>query len=124
MGGSDEEWTPSHSGSSSRTHTVSRYKSPKESLKRKAHDSEGSFFKKQKKLPRVSVILESFESQTGVGEKLHGLLPNHLDSADAVAAFLLFVHERQKTWKKKYMGRQTLTKNNILLTQWFTNMYR
>ena len=56
---------------------------------------------------------------------MHALLPNHLDSADAVAAFLLFVHERQKIWKRKYTGkRQTLTKNNVLSTQWFTNMYR
>ena len=94
-------------------------------MKRKAenHDSEGSHFKKTTK--KVQVILESFGSHNGVGDKLHELLPNHLDSADAVAAFLLFVHERQKIWKRKYTGkRQTLTKNNVLSTQWFTNMYR
>ena len=127
-GGSDEEWTPSHSGGSSKPNAVSRYKSssPKtQAVKRKAenHDSEGSHFKKTTK--KVQVILESFGSHNGVGDKLHELLPNHLDSADAVAAFLLFVHERQKIWKRKYTGkRQTLTKNNVLSTQWFTNMYR
>ena len=107
----DEEWTP-------------QYKSPNEPLKRKVDSPSSS--KLSKKVPaRVPVILESFGRSQGAGEQLQDLLPNHQDNADGVAAFLLFVYERQMIWKRKYGGkRQTLTKNNVLSTQWFTNMYR
>ena len=112
----DDEWTPSRSGGSSST--------PKStSIKRKADDSGGTH--STSRIKKIPVILESFGREKGFGEPLEALLPQHEDSADAVAAFLLFVFERQKVWKRKYSGkRQTLTKNNVLATQWFTNMYR
>ena len=114
----DDEWTPSFRESSS------HYKSPKEPLKRKVESPSSFSSKLTKKVPRVTVILESFGRSQGAGEQLQDLLPNHEENADGVAAFLLFVFERQMIWKRKYRGRQTLTTNNVLSTQWFTNMYR
>ena len=108
----DEDWRPQN-------------KSPKEPPKRKVNSPSSYSSKLSKKVPRVPVILKSFGRSQGAGEQLQDLLPNHEDNADGVAAFLLFVYERQMIWKRKYRGkRQTLTENNVLSTQWFTNMYR
>ena len=73
---------------------------------------------------KIPIVLESLNSKMGVGKCLHPLLPEHKDSCDAVAAFLLFVHERQTIWKKKQEGRQDLTENKILSTKLFCNVYR
>ena len=76
-------------------------------------------------MTKVPKILQSFDKDTGFGSDLKDLLPlEHKPSADAVAAFLLFVLERQKTWGNKRKNRKILTKNKVLATKWFTNMYR
>ena len=41
-----------------------------------------------------------------------------------MAAFLLFVLERQKIWVNKSQGMTPLTENLVLGGKWFTNMYR
>ena len=128
--GSDEEWTPANSSGLSSTLFESRRRPKNYSLagvKRRVtenqnEDSGNSFFEKQMK--NVPVILESFNSREGVGASLYPLLPQQKESCDAVAAFLMFVLERQRVWKKKQKGRQQLTQNKVLSTQWFTNMYR
>ena len=100
---SDDEWTPQN-------------KSPKEPPKRNV-DSPSSYSSMlSKKVPKVPVILKSFGRSQGAGEQLQDLLPNHEENADGVAAFLLFVYERQMIWKRKYGGKQQrLTGNNVLL---------
>ena len=46
-------------------------------------------------MQNIPVILESLNSKKDVGEYLYPLLAQHKDSCDAVAAFLLFLFERQ-----------------------------
>ena len=76
-------------------------------------------------MAQVPIILQSFGKSPGFGNSLKDLLPReHEPSADAVAAFLLFILERQKTWGNKRKNRKTLTTNRVLATKWFTNMYR
>ena len=41
-----------------------------------------------------------------------------------MATFLLFVHERQNIWQRKYEGSATLTMNPVFAEMWFTNVYR
>ena len=41
-----------------------------------------------------------------------------------MAAFLLFVLERQKIWVNKTRGVAPLTENLVLRGKWFTNVYR
>ena len=128
--GSDEEWTLANTCGLSSTLFESRTSHTTDSLggvKRSVTESQNegsrnSFFNKQ--IKNVPVILESFNSKKGVGASLYPLLPQQKESCDAVAAFLMFVLERQKVWKKKQKGRRQLTQNKVLSTQWFTNMYR
>ena len=76
-------------------------------------------------LKEVSIILESFKKPSGFGSCLKELLPEeNKESSDAVAAFLLFVLERQKIWVNKKAGVEPLTGNLVLGSKWFTNMYR
>ena len=57
----------------------------------------------------------------GFGQGLLELLPDeHAESADDVAAFLMFVMERQKTWQNERNGLPI--KNQIIST--VTNVYR
>ena len=97
---------------------------PSLSLK-KSHengDQNDSFSRTMNEIP---TILESFGKSAGFGSNLRKLLPaNRKESADAVAAFLLFVLERQKIWVNKSRGVAPLTENLVLGTKWFTNMYR
>ena len=44
--------------------------------------------------------------------------------SDEVACLLLFINERQNIWYMKYHERAHLTDNEVMSTQWFTNMYR
>ena len=45
-------------------------------------------------------------------------------SCDTVAAFVLFICERQKIWVNRNRNRPNLTQNKVLANKWFTNMYR
>jgi hypothetical protein len=48
---------------------------------------------------KIPAILKSFNKNSGFGDKLSELLPSdQTESSDAVAAFLLFVCERQTIW--------------------------
>ena len=70
-------------------------------------------------------ILESFGKSAGFGSNLRPLLPeDRKESSVAVAAFLIFVLERQKIWVNKSRGVSPLTENLVLGGKWFTNMYR
>ena len=74
---------------------------------------------------QVPTILESFGKTAGFGCNLKQLLPpDRKESSDAVAAFLLFVLERQKIWLNKSRGVTPLTENLVMGGKWFTNMYR
>ena len=74
---------------------------------------------------QVPTILESFGKTAGFGCNLNQLLPpERKESSDAVAAFLLFVLERQKIWLNKSRGVTPLTENLVMGGKWFTNMYR
>ena len=47
--------------------------------------------------------------EPGFGDRLSGLLPSEqIQSSDAVAAFLMFIFERQKIWSNK--------RNNLKVT--------
>ena len=75
--------------------------------------------------PEIPRILESFGKKAGFGSNLMPLLPeDRKESSDAVAAFLIFVLERQKIWVNKSRGVAPLTENLVLGGKWFTNMYR
>ena len=77
------------------------------------------------KMGKIPQILKTFDKDPGFGAPLADLLPTELvQSKDAVAAFLMFVLERQKTWSNKRKGRKILTSNQTIATNWFTNMYR
>ena len=76
-------------------------------------------------MEKIPKILNSFDKNPGFGNPLAELLPTELQaSKDAVAAFILFVLERQKAWSNKRRRRKKLTSNQVLSTKWFTNMYR
>ena len=73
----------------------------------------------------ILTILESFGKKAGFGSALRPLLPaKKKETADGVAAFLLFVLERQKIWINKSRGETPLRENLVLGMKWFTNMYR
>ena len=73
----------------------------------------------------IPQILKTFDKNPGFGDSLTELLPaEHVQSKDAVAAFLMFVLERQKTWWNKTNGQKIPTSNQVIATKWFTNMYR
>ena len=83
---------------------------------------ESGFSKVQKAVP---TILKSFGKSSGFGVSLKKLLPEgNEESSDALAAFLLFVLERQKVWVNKKRGTEPFTKNQVIAKKWFTNMYR
>ena len=76
-------------------------------------------------MEKIPIILESFGKEVGIGNCLSQLLPHeHLQSADAVACFLLFMRERQKIYQNKRKRRKILTSNTVFSSKWFTNMYR
>ena len=67
--------------------------------------------------------MESLGKGARFGSNLRHLLQAHMNE-DAVAAFLLFVLERQKIWVNKSRGVAPLTENLVMRGKWFTNMYR
>ena len=79
-----------------------------------------SFSSTMKEIP---TILESLGKGARFGSNLRHLLQAHMNE-DAVAAFLLFVLERQKIWVNKSRGVAPLTENLVMRGKWFTNMYR
>ena len=107
---SDEDYSPR----SKKTSNSKSRKSANNSSKNVQFDPDS--------IPR---ILKTFDKKPGFGDPLAELLPDeHLQSKDAVAAFLMFVLERQKTWWNKRKGRKIPTSNKVIATKWFTNMYR
>lgn len=79
----------------------------------------------EKQMAKIPKILKSFDKNPGFGDLLTELLPTeHQKSRDAIAAFILFVLERQKAWSNKRRRRKKLTSNQVLSNKWFTNMYR
>ena len=125
-GTSDDDWSPSLDRSK-----VTRKSARKEEGARKEEDHGADseekggnphFTQIKKKVP---AILKSLDNKPGVGKGLAKLLPaQHLDSCDAVAAFLFFIHERQRIWVNKTKGVVPMTNNKVMSTKWFTNMYR
>ena len=60
----------------------------------------GSYYHQQ--MGKIPAILKSFNKNPGFGDQLSELLPSdQVESSDAVAAFLLFVCERQTIWSNK-----------------------
>ena len=120
-GSSDEDYNPEKDVKSPRK----RLKPNKYNRNNASDDNSSgdSFFIKQKQ--KVPTMLKSFGRKPGYGEQLVSLLPaEYQDSADAVAAFLLFILERQTIWVRKQKGKQLLTRNEVMAGKWFTNMYR
>jgi len=97
-------------------------------------DNDTPFIIKQKQLAgnieptdpstTISELLQSLGGYVGMGEALNHLLPGCPESSDSIAAFLLFVNERQQIWKRKQRGEKILTENKVMSEKWFTNMYR
>jgi len=118
-GSTDDEWSPDMSRL--RKKTARKEEDPCSDSDEKSRGNP-HFTQIKKKVP---AILKSLENKPGVGKNLAKLLPGqHLDSCDAVAAFLFFIHERQKIWVNKTNGVVPMTKNKVMSTKWFTNMYR
>lgn len=86
-------------------------------------EDEGHVSDKRKR--EVTKVLKSFNASPGFGENLKKLLPKEFKHcSDEVACLLLFIIERQNIWFSKYHNRKELTNNEVMSTQWFTNMYR
>jgi len=83
---------------------------------------------KPKKKPKTPAerVLVSLGGEVGCGEVLKNLLSkSHRKSSDALAAFILFVYERQIIFELKSSGAEPpYTKNEVMKSKWFTNMYR
>lgn len=73
-------------------------------------------------------VIRSLGGFCGMGHLLSHLLEEEIEeSADAVAAFLLFLHERQSIWERRRReGGQPnkFTNNLIMKDKFFTNLYR
>ena len=82
--------------------------------------------KKKKPKSPAERVLVSLGAEVGWGEVLSKYLPkSHRKTADAVAAFMHFVHERQEIFKHKSSGKfPPYTNNEVMSKNWFTNMYR
>ena len=127
---SDEEYIPEYkkttttSKSRKRVH-LARNSNDGKFQKYESDDITGSSSYFQQQMEKMPKILKSFDKQPGFGDPLAKLLPTeHHQSKDAIAAFILFVSERQKAWSNKRRRRKKLTSNQVLATKWFTNMYR
>jgi len=81
--------------------------------------------KKKPKYPAERVLV-SLDAEIGCGDVLTNYLSkSHRKSADAVAAFMHFVHARQEIFKHKSSGKSAPhTTNEVMSSKWFTNMYR
>jgi len=118
-GTSDEDWSPDRSRGGRK---AARKEEDSFSDSEEKRGGNPHFTNIKKKVP---AILKSLDNKPGVGKGLSKLLPSqHLDSCDAVAAFLFFIYERQKIWVNKTNGVVPMTKNKVMSTKWFTNMYR
>ena len=86
-------------------------------------EDEGPASSKRKR--EVCKVLKSFNASPGFGDGLKKLLPKEFKHcSDEVACLLLFINERQNIWYAKYHNREVLTENEVMLTNWFTNIYR
>ena len=86
-------------------------------------EDEGPASSKRKR--EVCKVLKSFNASPGFGDSLKKLLPKDFKHcSDEVACLLLFINERQNIWFAKYHHREVLTENEVMSTNWFTNMYR
>eukprot|EP00092_Neocalanus_flemingeri_P084672 GFUD01106408.1.p1 GENE.GFUD01106408.1~~GFUD01106408.1.p1 ORF type:complete len:668 (-),score=190.18 GFUD01106408.1:9-1907(-) len=115
----DGDWSPDSCKSTRKV--TKRIVSPEDSDDEVGGDTNAYFRQQMKKVP---TILKSLRSSPGCGKSLSNLLPGHNVSWDAVAAFLRFIHERQSIWLKKNRGIMPMTKNKVMSSKWFTNMYR
>ena len=70
----------------------------------------------------MSRVLKSFNA---IGDSLKKLLPKDFKHySDEVACLLLSINERQNIWFSKYHHGEELTENEVMSTNWFTNMYQ
>ena len=86
------------------------------------HEDEGHV--SDKRIREVTKVLKSFNASPGFGDTLKKLLSKEFKNcSDEVACLLLFIIERQNIWFSKYHNRKELMNNEVMSTQWFTNMY-
>jgi len=97
-----------------------------ESLKVCHEKSLSEIEKKKKPKTPVQRVLVSLGADIGCGQALSNFLSkSHRKSSDPVAAFMYFVHERQRIYQLKSSGcSPPYTENEVMSCKWFTNMYR
>ena len=71
----------------------------------------------------MSRVLKSFNAS---GDSLKKVLPkiSSIIQMKLLVSYCLSTNERQNIWFSKYHHGEELTENEVMSTNWFTNMYQ